>query len=374
MSNYRQNYTLYYRKQAKKGYWYYQTYSSEGRTTGKSTGKTSKAAARLYCDELLKQGKLYTGNNVFFKDYATGFFNKDSAWISDRMEGSLPGRPAISKSYIDSLNTCLNRYIIPFFGKYKLKDLKPSLTKKFRSKLLSTGIAPKGKTAKPLSSKTVNNALATFRIICDVALADGDIPIDPLKTIKLLPKNAHTRDAFKIEEVKTLLMELKDSVAFTPILTAACTGLRIAEVLAIREGKIHDTWLDITDQYYHNELRPLKTKFSRKIPTCESLHKIVLGDFSATYEKIHYDFNKAVDTVLSHDIRIKRGLCIHSLRHFFNTYLLAENVPPVKVAAVLGHSTGIGSMQERYTNWRPEMFPEVYAAQEKLLKQLKVKL
>jgi len=69
--------------------------------------------------------------------------------------------------------------------------------------------------------------------------------------------------------------------------------------------------------------------------------------------------------------RVKRGLCFHSWRHFFNTYLLAENVPPVKVAAVLGHSTGAGSMQERYTNWRPDMFPEVYAAQEKLVKLLK---
>jgi integrase len=71
-------------------------------------------------------------------------------------------------------------------------------------------------------------------------------------------------------------------------------------------------------------------------------------------------------------VREKRGLCFHSWRHFFNTFLLAQNVLPHKVAAVLSHSTGAGSMQERYTNWRPEQFPEVYTAPEKLVKELKL--
>jgi len=51
---------------------------------------------------------------------------------------------------------------------------------------------------------------------------------------------------------------------------------------------------------------------------------------------------------------------------------MAENVPPAKVRAVMGHSEGRGTMTAVYTDWRPEMFPEVYAAQDELLGELGV--
>lgn len=38
-----------------------------------------------------------------------------------------------------------------------------------------------------------------------------------------------------------------------------------------------------------------------------------------------------------------------------------------KVRAVMGHSEGKGSMTAVYTDWAPEMFPEVYEAQGKLM-------
>ena len=63
-------------------------------------------------------------------------------------------------------------------------------------------------------------------------------------------------------------------------------------------------------------------------------------------------------------------MTFHSLRHFFNTYLLSENISHVKVAGILGHSSGIGSMTSLYTNWKPEHFQDVLEVQEKLLKIL----
>ena len=52
-------------------------------------------------------------------------------------------------------------------------------------------------------------------------------------------------------------------------------------------------------------------------------------------------------------------------------YLLSQNVSPVKVAAVLGHSTGVSSVQERYTNFTEADYVEVYEKQSKLFKELK---
>jgi integrase len=373
MPKYRENYTLYQRKQGNgKHYWYYRTYAPSGKLLwGKTTGKTSKQAARLYCEDLLKKGQLYGGSCKFFRDYAAGFFDDDSPWLSDRMEGSTPERPALSKSYIECIRLHLRRYILPFFDSSKMEELKPSLTRKFRTVLRTSGVAPVGELAKPLAAKTINNVVSTFRIICDAAIADGDLILDPLKTIKPLPEDEKKRDAFTFDEVRKVLKGIKDKSAYASVLTAACTGMRIAEVLGIRKSKIFPEYLNLTDQFYHGEVRPLKTKDARKIPLCPDFQKFVAAaDYSARYEVVRYDFNRAVDATLTAAVHRKRGLCIHSLRHFFNTYLLAENVPPVKVAAVLGHSTGAGSMQERYTNWRPEQFPEVYTVQEKLFREL----
>ncbi len=90
----------------------------------------------------------------------------------------------------------------------------------------------------------------------------------------------------------------------------------------------------------------------------------------------HHNVVSAMEKAMPADMREKRipeGLSFHSYRHFFNTYLLSENVPPHKVRTVMGHSEGRGTTTETYTVWRPEMFPEVYEAQEKLMNYLDIR-
>ena len=67
----------------------------------------------------------------------------------------------------------------------------------------------------------------------------------------------------------------------------------------------------------------------------------------------------------------KCGYCFHSWRHFYNTYLLSQNISPLKVASVLGHSTGAGSVQENYTNFTEADYKEIYDVQSKLFNDLK---
>ncbi|MFC2613671.1 MAG: tyrosine-type recombinase/integrase, partial [Eikenella corrodens] len=144
--------------------------------------------------------------------------------------------------------------------------------------------------------------------------------------------------------------------------------MRASEVLAVREETLYENYIDIIDQVYNGQYVPLKTKEARKIPICTELYDLIINNFpNMTYPQLSCEFRKVIEAAGLAGEKKKRGLCFHSFRHTFNTYLLAENVPPHKVAAVMGHSSGIGSMQERYTNWRAEMMPEIYAAQEKLL-------
>jgi hypothetical protein len=61
-----------------------------------------------------------------------------------------------------------------------------------------------------------------------------------------------------------------------------------------------------------------------------------------------------LDPMMPPDVAIQkqeRNLCYHSWRHFYNTYLFPENVSAKKVNAVIGHSSGAGSMADNYLHF-----------------------
>ena len=373
MGRYREHFTLYYRLR-KNGakIWYYKTYSPDGvRTCGKSTGLESKAKARAYCEELFKKGKLWGGSCKFFGDFAEGFFDDDSPWFRDRMACGSDDCPALSQSYIETIRMHLRAYILPFFHDYKMEDLRPSITKLFRTELLEKGIKTEKGPMRPLAPKTVNNIVSTFRLITDAALADGIIMFDPLRTIRPLKGREKLRDLYEVSELKKIIEAARGTCVYTPVIVGVCTGMRASEILALRAENVYENYIDVIDQLYEGEYVPLKTKEARKIPICLELYKLIIKDFPAvTYPKLSKDFQKVLAAAGLEAEKKKRGLCFHSLRHTLNTYLLTENVVPHKVAAIMGHSTGAGSIQERYTNWRADFFPEVYTAQEKLLRAI----
>ncbi|MCK9169327.1 MAG: tyrosine-type recombinase/integrase [Treponema sp.] len=367
--NQHHTYTL-YRDLKHSPYWYYLAYSPDDiRTCGHSTGCTSKTAARNYCDDLLKRGLLYNGINLTFEQYAYGWFDDGSAWMQDRLACGTPDHPALSPAYIMKLQSDLRLYLLPYFAGKKLQNIKPSDVKHFRTWCIQE---------KKLAFKTINNTVSTFRIITDTALADNVIMFDPLRGIRPLVDVSKTRDAFTLKEAQKIFSaEWKSKETKLVNFTAALTGMRISEILGIRKENLHKTYIDLSDQFHLGRLSPLKTKEARKIPIPQELYEQLLPLCSKGFafhendpQRPYIHLRYVLTDIGMESAREKRHLCFHSWRHFFNTYLLAENVPPVKVAAVLGHSTGAGSMQERYTNWNPDMFPEVYAAQVKLIKLL----
>lgn len=67
--------------------------------------------------------------------------------------------------------------------------------------------------------------------------------------------------------------------------------------------------------------------------------------------------------------KTQRGITIHSLRNVFISYLQSKNISEPKIRAVVRHTET--TMTDLYTYWTPEMFPEFYSAQEKLIKLIK---
>ena len=70
------------------------------------------------------------------------------------------------------------------------------------------------------------------------------------------------------------------------------------------------------------------------------------------------------------NIQREQKLSFHSLRHFFNTYLTENDISDRKIKTIMGHSSGVGSMTERYTTWNPSMFNDVLTIQNELCQNL----
>lgn len=371
-----QNYFFVFKRNLKSGkqVYYYQTYNPDGSfTSAKSTGCKTRTAAIHYCEKLLIKNNTLSSSDILFSNYAEHFFDIDSVWVQDKLASGTTEHPAISPLYIKKLQSTVRLHLLPYFSNKQLSTIKPTDVKKFRIHLLEE---------KKLSFKSVNNILSVFKIIFDVAQSDDVLTSSPLRGIKPLMKLPSLRNAFTLEDAKKVLCDChwgnQSQRSFNFV--AALTGLRLSEINALRKENIFATYIDLKDQYLRGELRPLKTKQARKIPICPELFKF----FSERIEHspdgfVFYDVGatKASDSlrkVLNENIPERKkecGYCFHSWRHFYNTYLLSNNINPIKVAAVLGHSTGVGSVQERYTNFTDGDYKEIYDIQSQLFNELK---
>ena len=270
----------------------------------------------------------------------------------------------VAENTLKSYRHSLNSYLLPFFCKIKLEDIKPSHIRKFRSFLIE----------KDLSNSVINLSCTCLKIILSYAKADRLITTDPFLSVPMMYINARTREAFTREELIKAFSdkwESNDRKLFS--LVAAVTGLRISEVSAIRRETLFSGYIEVKDQFYNSKLQPVKDGEKRKVPVCNKLYSMLSDcirrnkDFafkeaqdtyrSTFYRHCGYNFNE----------RVKKGLSFHSLRHFVNTTLLKEGVPEIKVKSIMGHSSGKGSMTERYANFRPEDFNDVVEIQSSLL-------
>lgn len=357
---YHSNYTLFKRGK----YYYYQTYDPEGiRQSAKSTHQTSKTAAKLFCEDLIRKGILYSGSKIQFGCYAKGFFDIGSLWIQDRLATGTAEAPGLADATIKKYQDQLRLYIMPFFSEYKLEEINPTSVKKFRQHLIQDN---------KLAPKSINNIMGTLRTIFNTAMGDSLIMFDPMRGVKPL-KIVSKRDSFTMEEARQVLNSSSwiSEVSRKCAIIAAVTGMRISEIMALREEILFENYIDVKDQRLKHELKPLKTKEARKVPICPEVHKLIkeiidMGVLETTRSLNPSEHQNQVLKGMKLDK--ERGLCFHSWRHFYNTYLLAENITPVKVAAVMGHSTGVSSVQDVYTNFKIEQFKEVVEVQKKLIK------
>jgi integrase len=130
-----------------------------------------------------------------------------------------------------------------FFGRRRVQDVVPADVERFLVALRSGAV---GSSRKPLAEWTTTNALKTLRMVLHKAVLDGTLTFNPAAASRLQPHsrprqvNVRQPLVLSAQQVDALV---EAAVRMTPsyaavIATAAYTGARIREVLAIR-------WCDV---------------------------------------------------------------------------------------------------------------------------------
>lgn len=358
-------YTLFPRtlKSGKTVYYYQYRMDNGARSTAKSTGCTTLSSAKRFCNQLYNSGEFEKTSSTRFCNYADDFFSKTNSFY----QWKKVSKSIITDNSLDRYNQLLKYQLLPYFGNFQLSAITRQDVKKWIVWASSKW-----------SDKTVNNAQTVFNHIMNQAVEDNIIKFNPAVNLSFRQTEKKERELLTIPELNSIYhsdgwTSEKHKQAF---LVATITGMRIGEVVALQNNDVTDTYLNVvrnwTKKFGESDG---KTHTKRYVPKPAEL-KLHNNDNEWIFEdnsgkpinisRIHDNLWKIME-LLGIDYR-KRNLNTHTLRNFFISYLLSENIPKEKVKAVVGHKDK--DMTDWYTYWKPDMFPDVYIAQLKLYKAI----
>lgn len=344
--------------------YYYQFRDEKGkRSTPKSTGCTTLASARRFCQKLYNDGEFKTASKTTFQKYTENLFTTDSRYY----KWKVANKENISLETLLAYNKFLQNQLMPYFSDYIITDIK-------RADVKDWVIWANEK----WSPKTVNLAQTVLNLIFKQAIDEELVVNNPCYNLSFRTVQKKQRELLTIEEVRDLYNKGKwwydNQLVF---LLDIITGLRISEVVALQSENVYENYIDVKHSYSRQfGLGATKTYESRYVPIPSTLADTLRqfqGYIFVNHEgknrgkplNINSFYSNLVENykLLGIDYQT-RGLTVHTNRDFYNTYLLSENVPEAKIRAVIGHKDS--SMTNLYTYWKPDMFSEVYTAQEKL--------
>ena len=346
MSRYKQPYSLFKRGK----YFYYRTYTPEGiRTVAKSTGCTSKGAARTYCDNLFLTGGLWTSSKTFGA-FAEGFYDIDGIYFRDRAGTTSP-------STIRTYRSNFKNNIINYFYNIKLNEINYIVLKNYRHYLIDCDY----------SAATIPLIMTLLKNVIIYAYRSRIISTNPFDFLEPLRLKKRASDAYTLDEIKNIYKNIDNEFKNT-IICMSLTGLRISEYIGIRPEDIKQEngiyYIDLKKQFLNNEYVPLKNKTPRIIPITEEL--VPLFGFKTSRRA---NFYHAFAPFRSSEDDAERLLRVHSLRHFFITATKSAGISDVKVEVIVGHK--LEGMQNVYTNFKLMDLTDIIPWQKATLEKIK---
>jgi len=213
--------------------------------------------------------------------------------------------------------------------------------------------------------RTINLDILLLRAVLDYAVDLEIIPSNPAKRVRCIPENIEEKWIPKNKELSLFLSEAKKTKS-TPVLVPwlhlmIMTGMRPSEAL-------HLEWDDINFEQNQivvkpKEGNPGKTRRFRYVPMHRELKPVLLG-YREYWDKVQLSFRKKNPHASLHNWvffnpcqpghrahrfyrsfeRAKTAanlpqLTPNTLRHFFISSALAEGMPPLSIARIVGHRT-----------------------------------
>jgi integrase len=368
---------------------YYQCYDADGRRLcGHSTGKTTKTEARKECVRLLQAGLLVPARQKMptFAEYAEGWWDFETcAYLKNQR-----GRKDLTESYVIKCRGMVKYQILPYFGKTPLDKITAESINAWLLGFQEREVVNAGgkKEVRSYKNTYANTVFGTLRLMLNEAVSRKILKSNPAAGVKKLKNDRKRIEIITPAEVRRLFpadwerVWEGDRLCYAANKLAACTGMRVGEILGLRGEYVFEDYIHVHAQYDEFGYRPTKTKETRNIP----LAPVVMGELRWLAERngrgflfsldggatpvrrrlVYNRFHEALVRIgISRAEIQRRGLTIHSWRHFFNTMLQMANVAISKVQSITGHKSD--RMTEWYTHYDAREFSEVRNVQETLL-------
>ena len=333
--------------------WYYRYFHHGRRMPGQSTGETSLALAREYVMKLYNEGRLSPASRLTFSDYATGWWQPGCAYVRSQEERG----KTLSASYLATMRGYLAHHTLPFFADTRLVEISSASIQRFLRTLKEKGLA----------SRTQVQIYAGLRVMMTFAFRQWLINENPCLYVQPPVVRSKPRGILTKPEIKRLFDQKtirsiwqNDRLSFAASLTAAATGMRLGEILALRREDIHTVkdgaWVDclhswcqvsesLKDTKTHETARiPLPSKVAKHLSALSRLHEGFIFSTDGTRPVKYWVIEGALCRALrrigiTEQDRLARGVCFHSFRHLFVSLLRGEGIPDPVVQSLSRHRT-----------------------------------
>jgi len=317
-----------------------------------------------------------------------GYFTKRAAetWLRDTLDearrGTLPGLVKTGATFADAAaewlryveqdrdckpstlsdyRSVLRAHLLPAFGEIPLEEITVRKVEEWRAQMSPAG--------RPLSSRTRNKALTILGGVLERAKKVYGLQANPARSVEKLREryDATTFDFYSPEEVHALARAAKSEQDAALFLTAAFTGLRRGELIALRwrDVDFDRGLMRVSASYANGKLTSPKSGKGRAVPMVPAVAAALArlgqrehwtGDEDLVFPGEtgdHLDGSALRRRFAAAQKRADlRPIRFHDLRHTFGTLAVRGAESIVELQAWMGHAEIRTTM--RYTHYREQ--------------------
>jgi integrase len=269
--------------------------------------------------------------------------------------------PIFLRDYVDTFNrkkerrakrSHLKNHLLPYFGPKRLDQITISDIDQFISEKL---------TVQRLAPKTVKNIICTFRRLMKTAIEYGHIKTLPtIRSVKVPRKKP---DYLKPDEVARLI-RCAEPEWLAMIVTAAHTGMRLGELIALRwqDVDLENRQIIVSQNSYRGQLDSPKSNKWRTIQLSELVCVVLKNHQHNKSERVfcREDGEPITETrslaAIKRNCRERAGLDKHGwhlLRHSCCSLLAVAGVVQLTIKKNMGHASITTS--DKYMHWADEI-------------------